>query len=202
VKALGVEVRGEQFVESERDADAALSAEWKAVAAGLPQPLDDEQGYRTELCTQVNPWIASLSDCLSFGAIFLFDYGLPRAHYYHPQRTTGTLRCHFKHTAHDDPFINVGVQDITAWVDFSACAEAASAAGFEVAGFTTQGQYLLSLLAALPPELAVDLKSPREQSAMKTLILPGEMGERFKVLLLRKGVRGSELPGKDFRYRL
>jgi SAM-dependent MidA family methyltransferase len=60
----------------------------------------------------------------------------------------------------------------------------------------------LSLLAALPPELAHDLRSPREQSAMKTLILPGEMGERFKVLLLRKGVTGRELPGKDFRYRL
>jgi SAM-dependent MidA family methyltransferase len=58
------------------------------------------------------------------------------------------------------------------------------------------------VLAALPPELAVDLKTPREQSAMKTLILPGEMGERFKVLLLRKNARGPELPGKDFRHRL
>jgi SAM-dependent MidA family methyltransferase len=60
----------------------------------------------------------------------------------------------------------------------------------------------LSVLAALPPDLAVDLQSPREQSALKTLILPGEMGERFKILLLRKGVGGAELPGKDFRYRL
>ncbi len=93
----------------------------------LPYPLLDEDGYRTELCTQVEPWIASLSDNLSFGAIFLFDYGLPRAHYYHPQRTNGTLRCHFKQLAHDDPFINVGVQDITAWVDFTRVAEAADA---------------------------------------------------------------------------
>ncbi len=83
-----------------------------------------------------------------------------------------------------------------------ACADAAAAAGFEVAGFTTQGQYLLSVLAALPPALAVDLASPREQSALKTLILPGEMGEKFKVMLLRKGVAGPPLPGKDFRQRL
>ncbi len=74
--------------------------------------------------------------------------------------------------------------------------------GFAVAGFTTQGQYLLNVLAALPPALAVDLASPQEQSALKTLILPGEMGERFKVVLLRKGVDGPALPGKDFRYRL
>jgi SAM-dependent MidA family methyltransferase len=110
--------------------------------------------------------------------------------------------CHYRHRAHGDPFVYPGLQDITAWVDFSACAEAAAAAGFELAGFTTQGQYLLSVLAALPPALAVDLASPREQSAMKTLILPGEMGERFKVMLLRKNVRGADLPGKDFRPRL
>jgi SAM-dependent MidA family methyltransferase len=159
-------------------------------------------GYRSEICLTLPAWFSTLATMLRRGSLLFADYGLVRSDYYHEQRTAGTLVCHYRHRAHDDPFAYPGLQDITAWVDFSACAEAASAAGFEVAGFTTQGQYLLSLLAALPPELAVDLKSPREQSAMKTLILPGEMGERFKVLLLRKGVRGPELPGKDFRYRL
>jgi SAM-dependent MidA family methyltransferase len=130
------------------------------------------------------------------------DYGLARSDYYHEQRSEGTLVCHYRHRAHDNPFVYPGLQDITAWVDFSACADAASAAGFDVTGFTTQGQYLLSVRAALPPELAVDLQSPREQSALKTLILPGEMGERFKILLLRKNGSGPELPGKDFRNRL
>ena len=139
---------------------------------------------------------------LERGSLLFVDYGLARSDYYHEQRADGTLICHYRHRAHDDPFVYPGLQDITAWVDFSACAEAATAAGFVVAGFTTQGQYLLSVLAALPPALAVDLASPQEQSALKTLILPGEMGERFKVMLLRKGVDGPALPGKDFRYRL
>ena len=135
---------------------------------------------------------------LERGSLLFVDYGLVRADYYHEQRADGTFVCHYRHRAHDDPFVYPGLQDITAWVDFSACADAATAAGFEVGGFTTQGQYLLSVLAALPPELAVDLTSPREQSALKTLILPGEMGERFKVLLLRKNVSGAGVARQGF----
>ncbi len=73
----------------------------------------------------------------------LIDYGLPRAHLYHPDRATGTLRCHFRHRAHDDPFINVGLQDITAWVDFTRVAEAADSAGLEVLGFASQAAFLI-----------------------------------------------------------
>ncbi|MEJ1966403.1 MAG: SAM-dependent methyltransferase [Gammaproteobacteria bacterium] len=101
---------------------AGAVAAWRSIASSLPFELPN--GYRTEICTRVAPWIASLADCLESGALLLFDYGLPRTHYYHPQRTDGTLRCHFKQRAHDDPFINVGVQDITAWVDFTRVAEA------------------------------------------------------------------------------
>ncbi len=147
-------------------------------------------------------WLSALGASLERGSLLFVDYGLVRGDYYHEQRADGTLICHYRHRAHDDPFVYPGLQDISAWVDFSACADAATAAGFEVGGFTTQGQYLLSVLAALPPALAVDLASPREQSALKTLILPGEMGERFKVMLLRKNVRGPGLPGKDFCHRL
>jgi len=147
-------------------------------------------------------WLAALAASVERGSLLFVDYGLVRSDYYHEQRGDGTLVCHYRHRAHGDPFVYPGLQDITAWVDFSACAEAALAAGFAIAGFTTQGQYLLSVLAALPPALAVDLASPQEQSALKTLILPGEMGERFKLMLLRKGLDGPALPGKDFRYRL
>ncbi len=191
MRALGVEARGEphreQFVEAEREADAALTADWQAVAAGLREPVGGDdgeapagQGYRTELCTQVAPWIASLSDCLSFGAIFLFDYGLPRAHYYHPQRTDGTLRCHFKQRAHNDPFINVGVQDITAWVDFTRVAEAADAADLEVTGFATQAAFLLGLGIE---DMVTDV---RLASEARQLLMPGEMGEAFKVMALTR----------------
>jgi SAM-dependent MidA family methyltransferase len=155
------------------------------------------------LCLALPTLIAELGAILSRGSLLAVDYGLVRADYYHEQRADGTLICHYRHRAHDDPFLYPGLQDITAWVDFSACADAAVAAGLTVAGFTTQGQFLAHTLAALPPSLAIDLATPRAQSALKTLLLPGEMGERFKVLLLRiRHEGGPALPGRDFRHRL
>ena len=100
-------------------------------------------GYVSEVCLAFQPWIASLAAQLEQGVALLIDYGLPRAHLYHPQRATGTLRCHFRHRAHDDPFVNVGLQDITAWVDFTRVAEAADSAGLEVLGFATQAAFLI-----------------------------------------------------------
>jgi SAM-dependent MidA family methyltransferase len=199
-KALGVVAAGERIGWGPGRVVPELTAAVRKIELALQRALPN--GYRSELCPVLPAWFGSLGTMLERGSLVFADYGLVRSDYYHEQRADGTLVCHYRHRAHDDPFAYPGLQDITAWVDFSACAEAASAARFDVAGFTTQGHYLLSVLAALPPDLAVDLKSPREQSAMKTLILPGEMGERFKVLLLRKNVSGPELPGKDFRYRL
>jgi SAM-dependent MidA family methyltransferase len=172
----------------------------RAIERSLSNPLPN--GYRSEVCLALPAWLRALGASLERGSLLFVDYGLVRSDYYHEQRTDGTLICHYRHRAHGDPFAYPGLQDITAWVDFTACAQAATAAGFAVAGFTTQGQYLLSVLAALPPALAVDLASPQEQSALKTLILPGEMGERFKVLLLRTGSEGPGLPGRDLRHRL
>ena len=111
------------------------------VLGTLPAPLPD--GYVSEVCLSFQPWIASLAGQLEHGVALLIDYGLPRAHLYHPQRSAGTLRCHFRHRAHDDPFVNVGLQDITAWVDFTRVAEAADAAGLEVLGFATQAAFLI-----------------------------------------------------------
>src|SRR5688572_10963033 len=199
-KALGVVVDGEGFAWGPGRVIPELTAAVRTIELALQRALPS--GFRSEVCLALPAWFSTLGAALARGSLVFTDYGLVRSDYYHEQRAEGTLVCHYRHRAHDDPFVYPGLQDITAWVDLSACAEAASAAGFDVAGFTTQGHYLLSVLAALPPELAGDLKSPREQSALKTLILPGEMGERFKVLLLRKNVSGHELPGKDFRYRL
>ena len=127
----------------------------------------------------------------------LADYGLPRAHYYHPQRGAGTLRCHYRHRAHDDPFAWPGLTDITSWVDFTAVAEAAAAAGLDVAGYATQAHFLLD--AGLQEELAGGDSPvpPRLAQQAKTLLLPGEMGERFKIMALGRG----EVAVGGFRFR-
>jgi SAM-dependent MidA family methyltransferase len=168
------------FLEAEAPARSEVAAAWHHVRASLPFTLED--GYRTELCTRIEPWIASLADSLEAGLVLLFDYGLPRAHYYHPQRTDGTLRCHFKQRAHDDPYINVGVQDITAWVDFTRVAEAADSARLEVSGFATQAAFLLGLgIESL-------ISDVRRASEARKLLMPGEMGEAFKAMALTRAV--------------
>ena len=142
VVELGVSLQGDSFVERAASPDAALAAACESLLKELPQPL--APGYTSEVCLRLEPWIAGVGDCLERGLLLLFDYGLPRSHYYHPQRMNGTLRCHFKQLAHDDPYINVGVQDITAWVDFTRVAEAGLAAGLDVTGFCTQAGFLLA----------------------------------------------------------
>jgi len=124
---------------------------------------------------------------LARGALLIFDYGLGTPELYHPQRREGTLRCHYRHRAHDDPFLYPGLQDITAWVDFSRIAEAADQAGLEVAGYCTQAAFLLatgieSQLAAITDPLA----HARAASQARQLLLPGEMGEIFKAIALTR----------------
>jgi len=187
VLALGVRVGADgSFIEHEAPADRAFAAAVRNIESSLREPLPN--GYRSELCTRVAPWIAGIAACLERGAILLFDYGLPRSDYYHPQRSNGTLRCHFKHTAHDDPLINVGVQDITAWVDFTRVAEAADAAGLEVRGFSTQAAFLLGAgMSRFIEEAADSVTRARRASEARQLLLPGEMGEVFKAMALVKG---------------
>jgi SAM-dependent MidA family methyltransferase len=163
----------------------------------LPAPLPD--GYTSELCLRVEPWITSVGRCLDRGALLLFDYGLPRAHYYHPQRTDGTLRCFFKQRAHDNPFINVAVQDITAWVDFTRVAEAALGAELEVAGFATQAAFLLGTgIEAMTAEATDVADRARLAGEARRLLMPGEMGESFKVMAL---CRNLQQPLRGFAYQ-
>jgi len=166
-------------------------AEVVAVAvAGLPD------GYTSEVCTRVDPWIAGVGQCLAQGVLLLFDYGLPRAHYYHPQRFDGTLRCYFKQRAHDNPFINIGVQDITAWVDFTRVADAAFAAGLEISGFVTQAAFLLGNgIEAMAMEVDDVATRARLAGEARRLLMPGEMGESFKVMAL---CRDLDVPLRGF----
>ena len=191
------------FHERQAAADDVLTRACEEILAELGAPLP--VGYTSEVCLRVAPWIAALSACLERGVLLLCDYGLPRRHYYHPQRTSGTLRCHFRQRAHDDPHINVGVQDITAWVDFTRLAHAALAAGLSVRGFTTQAAFLLGTgLEVMVAEAGDDRERARLAGEARRLVMPEEMGEAFKIMALARGfdepLRGCAL--RDLRHLL
>jgi len=191
VRALGVSAVDDGFQWRETDAAPELEHAVATLLDTLPAPLPD--GYVSEVCLAFQPWIASLAAQLEQGVALLIDYGLPRAHLYHPQRSAGTLRCHFRHRAHEDPFLNVGLQDITAWVDFTRVAEAADSAGLEVLGFATQAAFLIGAgmesLLTTEMELASDdmQRQARLGGEARRLMMPGEMGEVFKVIALGRG---------------
>ena len=166
-----------------------------------------EHDYRSEFCPALQRWTGELAACLERGLLLLIDYGYGRREYYHPQRTMGTLMCHYRHQAHGDPLWFPGLQDITAFVDFTAIAEAASDAGLRLEGFSSQAQFLLAcgidrLLAQVDPgDLQRFLSLSNEA---KRLLLPGDMGERFKAIgfsrRLDRAVTG--FGSQDLRSRL
>jgi SAM-dependent MidA family methyltransferase len=173
------------FTDALAPASAELAATLEAIEAALGLALPP--GYTTELQPWLPAWMASLGACFSRGAMLWIDYGLPRHQYYHPERVSGTLRCHYRHRALDDPYRWPGLQDITAWVDFTALAEAAQAAGWTVEGYTTQAAFLIG--AGIESELA-ELDPVADYNLLqrtKRLLMPGEMGEAFKVMALAKG---------------
>jgi len=195
---VGVGLSGEGFAFQARPADGATTSVLDERLAGLRLPA----GYQSEACLTLSPWLAGVAAGLSRGALLFIDYGLPRGQYYHAARDGGSLCGFFRHRRVDDVLARPGLQDITAWVDFTALAEAGVAAGLEVAGFSTQAHFLLATglereLTAAGAELDVKGRAQLAQAA-GTLVLPGEMGERFKVMGLS---RGLELPLAGFAFR-
>jgi SAM-dependent MidA family methyltransferase len=176
--------------------DDALAAAVSKIESDLGTTLPE--GYRSEVCLVLRPWLEEVLGAIESGGFLLIDYGMPRRDYYRPERADGTLMCHFRHRAHGDPLLWPGLQDITAWVDFSAVASVAHELGFTVTGFTTQAQFLVESVAA-DPALAEKAMSPEAGAAMRRLVLPGEMGERFKLIWITTGPIGAGLPGRDFR---
>ena len=127
------------------------------------------------------------------GALLLIDYGFGRREYYHPQRAHGTLMCHYRHRAHDDPFFLPGLQDLTAHVDFTAVAEAGIDAGMKMLGYTTQAQFLVnSGITGLLAQHAQDAAIARIAltAGVQKLLSPAEMGEQFKVIALGRDIDG------------
>jgi len=166
-----------QFSWSDRPAIGAVLASAQRITVRAP--------YVSEIGLAARAWMRTLAQSLEQGAIFVIDYGFPAHEYYHPQRASGTLMCHYQHRAHADPFARPGEEDITAHVDFSALAHAATEAGAQVLGYTTQAQFLVNcgitdVLGQANVENALHY-APLAAEAQR-LLSPAEMGELFKVL--------------------
>lgn len=185
INALGVTWQLGRLDWAEVPANERLSAAVRGIEANLGEALPD--AYTSEVNLRLQPWIASIAAALHQGVALFIDYGLPQRQYYRSERREGTLLCHFRQRFHDDPLIHVGLQDIGAWVDFTAVAQAAVEAGLHVEGFTTQAHFLIGndIDRYLRPAghddepLAARLQLARQAML---LTLPGEMGERFKVI--------------------
>jgi SAM-dependent MidA family methyltransferase len=209
---LGVTFQDGAFSSAARPADPTMTERCKVLMA---HALSEESslgtaaldGYVSEYCPRLQSWAAGMARSLRTGAVLWFDYGLPRAQYYLAQRRDGTLLCHFRHRVHDDPFRYPGLSDITAWVDFTTLAEAAAAADCELAGFTTQAFFLagMHIDAEMHAFAGGDAnRFARLANQARQLMLPGEMGERFKAMAWLRGL-DLELSGfalQDLRHSL
>ncbi len=184
IAEIGVVSEDEGLVWKEKPAS---SSELKDFVAELK--LMD--GYTTEVCLAATGLVASLAGILQSGMLLMIDYGFSRTEYYHPQRNQGTLMCHYRHRAHGDPLVYLGLQDITAHVDFTRVAETGVGNGLELIGFLTQAQFLINagiteLLESIPAEDSANYL-PLVASAQK-LLSPAEMGDLFKVIAFEKNL--------------
>jgi SAM-dependent MidA family methyltransferase len=173
---------------------------WKDVAADpqLQQDIDMAlaranwgpervAGYLSELPSQANAWITSVAQCLEQGVILLLDYGFSAQEFYHPQRSQGTLNCHYRHHSHGEPFYLPGLQDITAHVDFSALLDEAFANGLELLGYTNQAHFLMNLqMLEKLKSLTTSPQYPLHAQAVGRLLSEAEMGDLFKAIAFAK----------------
>ena len=190
---------------------AELRLDWKPASRSLQDAvgllgLELPAGYVSEINLRLLPWIGELGRLINRGAALLIDYGYERRDYYSPGRSSGTLQCHYRHHANPDPLYLPGMQDITAHVDFTAVAEAAESAGLRVHGYTSQAAFLLDCgIEQMLQEKAVDQDAEwfALVESFKRLVLPTEMGERFRVMALTRELQmGPEGFGQDMRFRL
>lgn len=180
----GVALQGETFVWQDKP---LLETDLLKAVIELNLPA----GYMTEVCLAATGLIASLADVLQHGVILMIDYGFSAREYYHPQRNQGTLMCHYQHYAHSDPLINVGLQDITAHVNFSQIAMLCDPHGIRLAGYASQAQFLVNcgILEVMSQVSPHDMAryAPLAAAAQK-LLSPAEMGDLFKVIALSKNI--------------
>jgi SAM-dependent MidA family methyltransferase len=181
----------------DRPADALVSDAVRHVERDLDAAFAD--GYRSEILPQLPYWIQAVAGSLVAGVMLFVDYGYVRREFYLPERDDGTLMAHYRHHAHNDPFYLPGLNDLTASVDFTALAEAGNSAGFGVAAYLPQAQFLIAsglqdVFVAAQSQLADEHERYRLAQQVKRLMLPDQMGERFQAMLLARGIEVLPLP--------
>ena len=151
-----------------------------------------ENGYRSEINLAALNWLGIVADCLKRGYVLTIDYGYPAHRYYNPRRSQGTLQCYYQHRHHDNPYINIGQQDITAHVDFTALSSWGERCGLKNMGWTQQGLFLMALgigerLAALSSGQQPISQLLQRREGLHQLINPGGLGN-FGVLVQSRGL--------------
>ncbi len=202
VYELGISVEDNQLIEQPRLADEMLSNTVDSIAKEIGMTFQD--GYTSEIRINFGSWFRTIESMLSSGSIFFVDYGYARQEYYDEERTNGSMICHYRNVAHEDPLSNLGIQDISASVDFSQLADVALQRNIEVGFFTSQADFLINaeILGVIESVIDEGLKMRLTQE-VKQLLLPNQMGEVFKCMLLNKNINPDNFDGiKDLRHTL
>ena len=202
VYELGISVEDNQLIEQPRLADEILSNTVDSIAKEIGMTFQD--GYTSEIRINFGSWFRTIESMLSSGSIFFVDYGYARQEYYDEERTNGSMICHYRNVAHEDPLSNLGIQDISASVDFSQLADVALQRNIEVGFFTSQADFLINaeILSVIESVIDEGLKMRLTQE-VKQLLLPNQMGEVFKCMLLNKNINPDNFDGiKDLRHTL
>ena len=202
VYELGISVEDNQLIEQPRLADEMLSNTVDSIAKEIGMTFQD--GYTSEIRINFGSWFRTIESMLSSGSIFFVDYGYARQEYYDEERTNGSMICHYRNIAHEDPLSNLGIQDISASVDFSQLADVALQHDIEVGFFTSQADFLINaeILGVIESVIDEGLKMRLTQE-VKQLLLPNQMGEVFKCMLLNKNINPDNFDGiKDLRHTL
>jgi SAM-dependent MidA family methyltransferase len=181
----------------DRPADMLVAGAVRHVERDLGREFDD--GYRSEILPQLPYWIQAIAGTLAAGVMLFADYGYVRREYYLPERQDGTLMAHYRHRAHSDPLYLPGLNDLTASVDFTALAEAGNSAGFAVAAYLPQAQFLIaSGLQQVFEQAYADAADEATRYGLaqqvKKLTLPDQMGERFQAMLFARGLPVLPVP--------
>ncbi len=190
-----------EFVEIKKDCSPEVDKYFREFSVDVSAVM--QRGYRTEVNLRIKDWLRQISANLDSGFVLTVDYGYPADDYYSAERSRGTFFCYYHHELNENPYINIGEQDMTAHVNFSSVKRWGEEVGLRTIGFSPQGTYLISLgmdeVLTDMPGLAGD---SFDTAKIKGLLLPEGMGESHKVLVQYKGAGDIRLRGFDLRNRI